>query len=30
MIVAWKDTREARRAINDALPPLHKAERSSW
>jgi nucleotide-binding universal stress UspA family protein len=26
MIVAWKDTREARRAISDALPLLHKAE----
>jgi nucleotide-binding universal stress UspA family protein len=26
MIVAWKDTREARRAVNDALPLLHKAE----
>jgi nucleotide-binding universal stress UspA family protein len=25
-IVAWKDTREARRAINDALPLLHKAK----
>ena len=24
--VAWKDTREARRAITDALPLLHKAE----
>jgi nucleotide-binding universal stress UspA family protein len=23
--VAWKDTREARRAVNDALPLLHKA-----
>ena len=26
MVVAWKDTREARRAISDALPLLHKAE----
>jgi nucleotide-binding universal stress UspA family protein len=26
VLVAWKDTREARRAINDALPLLHKAE----
>ena len=26
VIVAWKDTREARRAINDALPLLHAAE----
>ena len=25
VIVAWKDTREARRAINDALPLLHTA-----
>lgn len=25
MVVAWKDTREARRAVNDALPLLHKA-----
>ena len=25
VVVAWKDTREARRAINDALPLLHKA-----
>jgi nucleotide-binding universal stress UspA family protein len=25
VIVAWKDTREARRAVNDALPILHKA-----
>ena len=25
IIVAWKDTREARRAISDALPLLHKA-----
>jgi len=25
VIVAWKDTREARRAISDALPLLHKA-----
>jgi nucleotide-binding universal stress UspA family protein len=25
VIVAWKDTREARRAVNDALPLLHKA-----
>ena len=26
MVVAWKDTREARRAIGDALPLLHKAD----
>jgi nucleotide-binding universal stress UspA family protein len=26
VIVAWKDTREARRAVNDALPLLHKAD----
>jgi nucleotide-binding universal stress UspA family protein len=26
VVVAWKDTREARRAVNDALPLLHKAE----
>jgi len=26
MIVAWKDTREARRAVNDALPLMHKAQ----
>jgi nucleotide-binding universal stress UspA family protein len=26
MVVAWKDTREARRAINDALPLLHKSK----
>jgi nucleotide-binding universal stress UspA family protein len=25
MVVAWKDTREARRAVSDALPLLHKA-----
>jgi nucleotide-binding universal stress UspA family protein len=25
VLVAWKDSREARRAINDALPLLHKA-----
>lgn len=25
VVVAWKDTREARRAVNDALPLLHKA-----
>jgi nucleotide-binding universal stress UspA family protein len=25
VVVAWKDTREARRAINDALPMLHLA-----
>jgi nucleotide-binding universal stress UspA family protein len=25
VVVAWKDTREARRAINDALPLLHMA-----
>jgi nucleotide-binding universal stress UspA family protein len=25
IVVAWKDTREARRAINDALPLLHTA-----
>jgi nucleotide-binding universal stress UspA family protein len=25
ILVAWKDTREARRAISDALPLLHKA-----
>src|SRR3954467_14243545 len=25
VVIAWKDTREARRAINDALPLLHKA-----
>jgi nucleotide-binding universal stress UspA family protein len=26
MLVAWKDTREARRAVNDALPLLHQAD----
>ncbi len=26
ILVAWKDTREARRAINDALPLLHQAK----
>jgi len=26
VVVAWKDTREARRAVNDALPLLHQAE----
>jgi nucleotide-binding universal stress UspA family protein len=26
VVVAWKDTREARRAVCDALPLLHKAE----
>lgn len=26
VVVAWKDTREARRAIQDALPFLHRAE----
>jgi len=26
VIVAWKDTREARRAVNDALPLLHQAK----
>ena len=26
VVVAWKDTREARRAVNDALPLLHKAQ----
>jgi nucleotide-binding universal stress UspA family protein len=26
MLVAWKDTREARRAVLDALPLLHKAK----
>jgi nucleotide-binding universal stress UspA family protein len=26
VVVAWKDTREARRAVNDALPLLHAAE----
>jgi nucleotide-binding universal stress UspA family protein len=25
IVVAWKETREARRAVNDALPLLHKA-----
>ena len=25
MLIAWKDTREARRAVNDALPLLHQA-----
>jgi nucleotide-binding universal stress UspA family protein len=25
VVVAWKDTREARRAVNDALPLLHLA-----
>ena len=25
VVVAWKDTREARRAVSDALPLLHKA-----
>ena len=25
VVIAWKDTREARRAVNDALPLLHKA-----
>lgn len=27
VVVAWKDTREARRAVRDALPLLHRAER---
>ena len=27
VVVGWKDTREARRAIQDALPFLHKAKR---
>src|SRR5690606_38021012 len=27
VIVAWKDTREARRAVTDALPMLHEAKR---
>jgi nucleotide-binding universal stress UspA family protein len=26
MLVAWKDTREARRAVSDALPLLHRAK----
>jgi nucleotide-binding universal stress UspA family protein len=26
MVIAWKDTREARRAVNDALPLLHNAK----
>jgi nucleotide-binding universal stress UspA family protein len=26
MLIAWKDAREARRAVNDALPLLHKAK----
>jgi nucleotide-binding universal stress UspA family protein len=26
VVVAWKDTREARRAVQDALPLLHRAE----
>jgi nucleotide-binding universal stress UspA family protein len=26
VVVAWKDTREARRAIQDALPFLHRAD----
>ena len=26
VVIAWKDTREARRAIQDALPLLHEAE----
>jgi nucleotide-binding universal stress UspA family protein len=26
VLVAWKDTREARRAVNDALPLLHRAK----
>jgi hypothetical protein len=26
VLVAWKDTREARRAVADALPLLHKAK----
>ena len=26
VVVAWKDAREARRAVNDALPLLHKAQ----
>ena len=25
VVIAWKDTREARRAVSDALPLLHKA-----
>lgn len=27
IVVAWKDTREARRAVQDSLPFLHEAER---
>ena len=27
IILAWKDTREARRALSDSLPYLHTAER---
>lgn len=27
VVIAWKDTREARRAVADALPLLRKAER---
>jgi nucleotide-binding universal stress UspA family protein len=26
ILIAWKDTREARRAVNDALPLLHEAK----
>ena len=29
VLVAWKDTREARRAVVDALPLLHKAKDTS-
>ena len=27
MVIAWKDVREARRAVQDALPLLHEAAR---
>jgi nucleotide-binding universal stress UspA family protein len=27
VVVGWKDTREARRAVRDALPSLHEAKR---
>jgi hypothetical protein len=27
VVVGWKDTREARRAVQDALPFLHEAKR---
>ena len=29
VLIGWKDTREARRAVQDALPFLHEAERGA-